>query len=503
MAGQGKTPTTSSMAETGKNYTAPMIVMTSLFFMWGVIAVMNDILIPYLKKIFELSRAESMLVQMAFFSAYFTGSLIYFIISSTKGDPIDKIGYKNGILIGLAVAAFGSALFYPAAEIRSFYFFLGALFILALGLALLQIACNPYVAILGSPATASGRLNLAQGVNSLGTTLAPIFGGYLIFKFFAHHGAPLFNNLGAKILTDSGDPMTSAAVQYPYIMFAAIFLLLAVLIRFTHLPAFKSDEVIPKGAGALKYKHLTLGMGAIFLYVGAEVAIGSLIINYLAELLAFPEIEAKSFLAFYWGGLMIGRFLGAYSLSNTSKGLKSVSIMTGISMNSFMVIYLAVFVEQGFNFPIQRVLPFIGFIILNLIAFRMGRSNAARTLFLFSLVIIAMLAVTMLSGGRIAMWAVISIGLFNSIMWSNIFTLAIKDLGIYTPQGSSLLVMSVLGGAIIPFLQGAMADLLGGYHYSFFIPMACYVYLAYYGWKGHQVRLWKSSKSGDGHSTGS
>ncbi len=473
-----------------------MIVMTSLFFMWGVIAVMNDILIPYLKKIFELSRAESMLVQMAFFSAYFTGSLIYFIISTTKGDPIDKIGYKNGILIGLAVAALGSALFFPAAEIRSFYFFLGALFILALGLALLQIASNPYVAILGPSSTASSRLNLAQGVNSLGTTLAPIFGGYLIFKFFAHHGAPLLNSFGEKILTDSGDPMTGAAIQYPYVMFAVIFILLAILIRFIHLPPFKSEEVIPTGAGALKYKHLTLGMVAIFLYVGAEVSIGSLIINYLAELMEYPEIEAKSFLAFYWGGLMIGRFLGAYSLSNTGKELRSGMIMIGISLVSFTVIYLAVFVEQGFNFPIQRVLPFLGFIALNLIAFRLGRSNPARTLLVFSLVIIAMLAVTMLSGGQVAMWAVISIGLFNSIMWSNIFTLAIKDLGIYTPQGSSLLVMSVLGGAIIPFLQGATADLLGGYHYSFFIPMVCYVYLAYYGFKGHQVRLWKSSSFG-------
>ncbi len=478
--------------EPGRNYTGPMIVMTSLFFMWGVIAVMNDILIPYLKKIFELTRAESMLVQMAFFSAYFTGSLIYFIVSSTKGDPIDKIGYKNGILIGLGIAALGSALFYPAAEIRSFYFFLGALFILALGLALLQIACNPYVAILGPAETASSRLNLAQGVNSFGTTLAPIVGGYLIFKFFAHWGAPLLNRAGEKILTDTGDPMTGAAIQYPYIMFAAIFILLAVMIRFTHLPAFKSNEVIPKGAGALKYRHLTLGMAAIFLYVGAEVSIGSLLINYLAELLSYPEIEAKSFLAFYWGGLMIGRFLGAYSLGKTSRELKSAGIMAGISIISFAVIYLVVFVEQGFDFPLQRVLPFLGFIALNLVAFRIGKSNAARTLFVFSLVIIGLLSLTMLNSGPIAMWTVISIGLFNSIMWSNIFTLAIKDLGIHTPQGSSLLVMSVLGGAIIPFLQGVLADILGGYHYSFFLPMLCYIYLAYYGLKGHEVKLWKS-----------
>ena len=491
MAGGISTNAAASSEQGSKNYTVPMVVMTGLFFMWGVIAVMNDILIPYLKKIFELSRAESMLVQMSFFSAYFFGSLIYFLISSTKGDPIDKIGYKNGILIGLLVAASGSLLFYPAAEMGSLLFFLVALFVMALGLALLQIAANPYVAILGPSKTASSRLNLAQGVNSLGTTLAPIFGGYLIFKFFAHWGKPLLNNLGEKILTDTGDPMTSAAVQFPYIMFAAVFILLAVLVRFTHLPKFTSEEVIPKGAGALKYRHLTLGMGAIFLYVGAEVSIGSLIINYLAELLAYPEIEAKSFLAFYWGGLMIGRFLGAFSLGKSGNGSKAMLIMTGISLVSFCVIYGAVFIEQGFEFPLERVLPFLIFIVLNLLAFRIGGSKAERTLFVFSVVIIGLLVVTMLNGGHIAMWSVLSIGLFNSIMWSNIFTLAIKDLGKYTPQGSSLLVMSILGGAIIPFLQGALADVLGGYHYSFFIPLLCYVYLAYYGLHGYKVRKWK------------
>ncbi len=491
MAGIVNTPAGAAGGEQQKSYAVPMAVMTTLFFMWGVIAVMNDILIPYLKKIFELSRAESMLVQMSFFSAYFTGSLIYFIISSTKGDPIDKIGYKNGILYGLGISAIGSLLFYPAAEIRSLGFFLVALFILALGLTLLQIASNPYVAILGPPKSASSRLNLAQGVNSLGTTLAPIFGGFLIFKFFAHWGQPLLNSMGEKILTDTGDPMTSAAVQFPYLMFAAIFILLGVLIRFTHLPAFKSDEQIPKGAGALKYRHLTLGMVAIFMYVGSEVAIGSLIINYLAELLNYPEIEAKSFLAFYWGGLMIGRFLGAFSLRKQASEGKAIFIMIAISLAAFFVIYGAVFIEQGFHFPIKYVLPFLIFVALNLIAFRIGGSHAARTLFVFSIVAAGLLVVTMLNTGHVAMWSVIGIGLFNSIMWSNIFTLAIKDLGKYTPQGSSLLVMSILGGAIIPFVQGYVADLMGGYHYSFFIPMISYVYLAFYGLNGYKVRKWR------------
>jgi FHS family L-fucose permease-like MFS transporter len=284
--------------------------------------------------------------------------------------------------------------------------------------------------------------------------------------------------------------MTSAAVQYPYFMFAAIFVLLGFLVKLTPLPRFTSDEVIPKGAGALKYRHLTLGMLAIFLYVGAEVAIGSLIINYLAELLGYPEIEAKSFLAFYWGGLMIGRFLGAYSLGKTGSEGKTWLIMIAISMASFFVIFGAVFIEQDFNFPIERALPFLIFVAINLIAFRIGKSNAARTLFVFSLVIIGLLVVTMLNKGHVAMWSVLSIGLFNSIMWSNIFTLAIKDLGKYTPQGSSLLVMSILGGAIVPFSQAYVADLLGGYHYSFFVPAISYVYLAYYGLYGHKVRKW-------------
>lgn len=474
-----------------KNYTVPMIVLTSLFFMWGVIACMNDILIPYLKKIFELSRAESMFVQMAFFTAYFTGSMIYFLISSRKGDPIEKIGYKNGIQIGLGISAVGCAMFYPAAQLQMYGLFLLALFVLALGLTMLQIASNPYVARLGSAATASSRLNLSQGFNSLGTTLAPIVGGYFVFHFFATWGSPLLNQLGEPITTDAGLPMTVLGVQLPYLIFALIFVLLAVLVYFTKLPVFKSDEKIEKGAGALKYRHLTLGMVAIFMYVGGEVSIGSLLINYIYELIGLPEMEAKSFLAFYWGGLMIGRFLGAISLRESSNELKKTLTMIGTAIASYLVIYFAVYIESGFTFEFATVAPFSIFIVLNLIAFRLGRSNPARTLLVFSVMIIILLGVTIMADGNIAMWCVLSIGLFNSIMWSNIFTLAIKDLGKFTSQGSSLLIMSVLGGALIPVIQAAFADKFGGYHYSFFIPMICYVYLAYYGLKGHKVGKWK------------
>ncbi len=490
MAGIGNTSVSSVESAGQKNYTVPMTVLTCLFFMWGVIACMNDILIPYLKKIFELSRAESMLVQMSFFSAYFTGSLIYFIISSRKGDPIEKIGYKNGILIGLTVAAIGCALFYPAAQLRMYGFFLVALFILGLGLTMLQIASNPYVAILGPAKTASSRLNLSQGFNSLGTTLAPIVGGYFVFHYFATWGQPLLNQLGEPITTDAGLPMTVWGVQLPYLIFSMTFILLGVLVYFTKLPVFKSGETIEKGAGALKFRHLTLGMVAIFMYVGGEVSIGSLLINYIYELIGLPEMEAKSFLAFYWGGLMIGRFLGAISLGETTNETKKLLTMIGTAIASYLVIYFAVFIESDYTFPFSRIAPFMIFIVLNLIAFRIGRSNAARTLLVFSVMIIILLAVTIMTDGHIAVWCVLSIGLFNSIMWSNIFTLAIKDLGKYTSQGSSLLIMSILGGALIPFIQAAFADKFGGYHYSFFIPMLCYIYLAYYGLKGHKVGKW-------------
>jgi FHS family L-fucose permease-like MFS transporter len=431
-----------------------------------------------------------MLVQFAFFSAYFIGSLIYFIISTQKGDPIEKIGYKNGLLIGLFISAIGCFLFYPAAEVKSYGFFLGALFVLGLGFTMLQIAANPYVAILGPAKTASSRLNLSQAFNSFGTTIAPIVGGYLVFHYFATWGQPLLNKMGETITTDTGMPMSAIGVQLPYIIFSVIFLLLALLIKTTRLPTFTNDEKLEKGAGALKYSHLVFGMIAIFMYVGGEVTIGSVIINYIGELVGMPEMEAKSYLAFYWGGAMIGRFLGAISLRETTHQTKKMLSMIVVAFVTYLIIYLAVFVESGLTFSFQEILPFFIFIVLNLIAFRIGGSKPAKTLLIFAISVIVLLIVTILTGGKIAMWSVIGIGLFNSIMWSNIFTLAIKDLGKYTAQGSSLLVMAILGGAIIPYIQAYVADIFNGYHYSFFVPALCYVYLAWYGLKGHEVKKW-------------
>jgi FHS family L-fucose permease-like MFS transporter len=480
---------TNENAATG--YRTAFIVITTLFFMWGFITVLNDILIPFLKKIFELNYAQSMLVQFTFFGAYFIGSLIYFAVSVVWGDPMSKMGYKNGLILGLIISALACAGFYPAAAVKEYGFFLAMLFILGIGFTILQIAANPYVALLGKPETASSRLNLSQAWNSFGTTIAPVIGGYLVFHFFAKIGAPLYNAAGKPILTDTGLPMTALGVQLPYLVFAGVFILLAVLIKITHLPTFVSHEQIEKGIGALRYPHLVLGMAAIFVYVGAEVSIGSLFINYAKEIVNLPEIEAKSLLAFYWGGAMIGRFLGAISLGdNKSRGGMYVK-MAAVAIAVFLLIYGIVYfesVKSGNPFAFGKAAPFLIFLAIQFAGFVIGRSHAGKTLLAFSLIVISLLIVTMATTGQAALWTIIAVGLFNSIMWSNIFTLAIKGLGQHTSQGSSLLVMMILGGALVPLAQGRVADLMHGYHYSFFIPIVCYCYLAYYGWKGHVVK---------------
>ncbi len=472
-----------------KSYKKPLIVVTGLFFMWGFITSMNDILIPYLKKVFELNYFEAMLVQFAFFGAYFIGSVIYFIISASKGDPIMKIGYKNGIIAGLLVSAVGLLLFYPAASMKIYGIFLSALFILGLGFTLLQIAANPYVARLGPDETASSRLNLSQAFNSFGTTIAPVIGGYFVFHYFIKWGKPFLNSLGEPIRLNSGEAISAYGVQLPYLIFAAVFVLMAIIIKLTDLPSLNIEHELPKGSGALRYKQLVFGMIAIFMYVGAEVSIGSILINYMNEKLAIAEMQAKSFLAFYWGGAMIGRFLGAISMSEMKNIVKKYSMMLGLSLLVFVVIYLVVWIESDFTFKLSSVLPFLIFIGVNLLAFVLGKSLPAKTLMIFALVNVILLVIALNTSGQIALWSLLSMGLFNSIMWSNIFTLAIDGLGKYTSQGSSLLVMMILGGAIIPLIQGATADKFG-VQISFIVPIVSYIYLTYYGWKGYKKGKW-------------
>jgi len=459
---RGKTAGETAFVEGSKSYTIPFITVTILFFMWGFFTVMNDVLIPHLKNVFILNHYQSMLVQLAFFGAYFIGSLAYFLLSWFFGDPVNKIGYRNGMFLGLLLAAAGSALFFPAALVQRYWLYLAALFVVGLGFVLLQITANPYVAILGPEKTASSRLNLSQGFNSFGTTIGPLIGGFLIFKYFAGNDA----------------------VKYPYLVYALIFLILAIIIRFSGLPQFKNPDMHHRDAGALRHRHLILGMIAIFVYVGAEVAIGSIMISFIKETVGLPENEASNFVAIYWGGLMIGRFAGAISLSKTSHSIRKYLLMLLSMVVTFTVIYFSIYLKSGTG--IGYLLPIVFFIAMNYVAFMLGRSMASRTLLVFAVVAILLLITGLTTSGYVAIWAIVGIGIFNSIMWSNIFTLSIAGLGKYTSQGSSLLVMAILGGAVIPLIQGAMADAIG-VHLSFIVPIACYVYIAFYGWRGYNL----------------
>ena len=464
MAGIGAVgqPVQSDGQSSGQTYRGPFAIMTVLFFMWGFMTVWNDILIPRFKEAFTLNYFKAMLVQFAFFGAYGIGSLIYYIISMFSGDPINRIGYKNGVIIGLLIAAVGSALFYPAAMLTSYPFFLLALFIVGLGFAMLQIAANPYVTILGPEHTASSRLNLSQAFNSFGTTIGPIIGGWLIFTFFMKAGAH-----GAD------------SVRIPYLCFAGVFVLLAIMFKFAHLPSFTNTDHISRGAGALKVPHTALGMLAIFMYVGGEVAVGSAIVNFLGspKLGGLSNEAASRYLSFYWGGLMIGRFMGAFALSEMRGWLKHALVVL-VPVVAFITVLIVV--------PRADALPYGILLVGLLVAFFLGEASANRMLALFGVLIIALLATGTMTTGETAKWAVLGVGLFCSVMWSNIFSLAIEGLGPMKSQASSLLVMAILGGAILPPLQGAIADQFGIQN-SFIVPMIAFAYIVFYGLWGYRA----------------
>ncbi|HWB60567.1 MAG TPA: sugar MFS transporter [Chthoniobacteraceae bacterium] len=458
----------------GKTYRGPFAIMTVLFFMWGFTTVFNDILVPRFKEAFTLDYFHAMLVQFAFFGAYFIGSLLYFFISITTGDPIARIGYKNGVVAGLVLSAAGSALFWPAATMLSYPLFLGALFIVGLGFAMLQIAANPYVTILGPEQTASSRLNLAQGFNSVGTTIGPLIGGWLIFEYFHRAGAS-----GAE------------SVRVPYLAFCAIFLVLAAIFFRIHLPHIGEGKIEP-GAGALKYPHVVLGVIAIFMYVGGEVAVGSSIINFLGQksVAGLDPGEASKYVSLFWGGMLIGRFMGALELSGMNRAKKQ-RLLAAIPVVCFFLFWILLSWDtklRQFDFPhgwaIMRNYPPL--LVLCWLLFQLGKASAGRTLAIFSATIVVLLAIAIAAGGRIAMWCVIGVGLFTSIGWSNTFSLALEGTGIYKSQVSSLLVMAILGGAILPPLQGHIAD-KGGLQISYIVPLIAYAYVGFYGLYGYKA----------------
>ena len=469
-----------SGSSNGAKYRGSFWIMTSLFFMWGFMTVFNDILIPRFKEAFTLSYFQAMLVQFAFFGAYFIGSLLYFIISVVAGDPIAKIGYKNGIVLGLLISATGAGIFWPAASASSYPMFLAGLFVVGLGFAMLQIAANPYVTILGPERTASSRLNLAQAFNSVGTTIGPIIGGWLIFQYFAKTGAH-----GAD------------SVKVPYLAFCIVFAVMAVVFFFIHLPHVGEGK-IERGAGALKHPHVILGVLAIFMYVGGEVSVGSVIINFLGQknVAGMDPVEASKYVSLFWGGMLIGRFMGAVELSEMKKANKQV-LLIGIPVLCMLVFWLLRSWDSGqarFDFPagwaiVQNYLPLLA---LCWVLFQFGQALAGRTLFVFSATIVVLLAIAMVAGGKLAMWCVIGVGLFTSIGWPNIFSLTLDGMGIHKSQISSLLVMAILGAAILPPVQGAIADATKNLQISFIVPLLAYAYVGFYGWKGHRIGRIKS-----------
>ena len=401
-------------AERQPSYTPALSVLTSLFFVWGLLTSLNDILIPHLKAIFTLSYVQAMLIQFCFFGAYF-------IMSLPAGILVEKVGYRLGIVIGLGAAALGCLAFYPAATARSYPLFLAALFVLASGITLLQVAANPCVASLGSEETAPSRLNLSQAFNSLGTTIGPL--------------------LGAALILTSGDSGSIAAaeevdtVKGPYLALAAILLLIAAAFSRFRLPTIVDDGSrarAPRAGGLWQHRHLVLGAGAIFLYVGAEVSLGSVLVNFMAqpEIGGLSERTAGSYLALYWGAAMVGRFIGAA--------------------------------------------------ILRLF-------DAGRVLACCALGAVLLLIASMSLSGSLAMGAALAVGLCNSIMFPTIFALAIAELGPRTGEGSGLLCMAIVGGALVPVLMGFVAD-QAGLTTAFLVPLVCYVYIIHYGLTGHRVR---------------
>ena len=410
-------------------YFGSLTILTSLFFIWGFITCLNDILIPHLKSVFELTYTQAMLIQFCFFAAYF-------VVSVPSGYLVEKIDYKAGIIAGLSIAGIGCLLFYPAASQHSYPLFLAALFVLASGITLLQVAANPYVTILGSPETASSRLTMTQAFNSLGTTIAPYFGSLFILSA-AVKTAEDIKLLDANQLS-SYQTAQAAAVQNPYLFIAALLFFIAIIFALIKLPNIKVIDQKPEHSvassidnqhhSARGYNHLVLGAIAIFLYVGGEVCIGSFLINFMGEpaIAGLAENEAGKYVSFYWGGAMVGRFIGAAVMQKIDPG---------------------------------KVLVF--------------NALAATCLVL----------ITINSSGSIAMWAILSVGLFNSIMFPTIFSLAISGLGSHTGQGSGILCAAIVGGAILPVIQGLFADQIG-IQAAFFIPVLCYLYISYYGWKG-------------------
>jgi FHS family L-fucose permease-like MFS transporter len=492
------TPSTSTttVSETNASYTAPLAIVTTLFFMWGFLTCLNDILVPHLKSIFDLNYAQVMLVQFAFFGAYFL-----FSIPSAK--IIDAMGYQRSMVVGLLTMGIGAFLFVPAASAPSFALFLVALIVLAAGITCLQVAANPYVTVLGKPATASSRLNLTQAFNSLGTFLAPFFGGLLILS-----AAPKAMNEIRAMAPDALQAYRlheAATVKTPYVGLGIALVVLAVAIGSFHLPKIpQAQHKVGEKVNDSIWRHpnLIFGAIAIFVYVGAEVSIGSFLVNYFSqpEIGGLTEKVAASFVAFYWGGAMLGRFIGSNFLGGAKA--KYMGLVTAVSVALILISYpIESHMPPGYQPGVPNLtwlawlvvagrplftLVAIAVAMIALVAMLRGGRATANTGVLLGICAIStsvLVAISMLTTGHIAMWSIILVGFFNSIMFPSIFTLGVAELGPLTGDGSGIMIMAIVGGAIIPLAQGAIADRIG-IHHAFFLPVICYLYILFFALSG-------------------
>jgi MFS transporter, FHS family, L-fucose permease len=492
-------PNTSSTAtSTGgpQSYGAPLATVTTLFFMWGFLTCLNDILVPHLKSIFDLNYAKVMLIQLAFFGAYF-------IFSIPSARVIDWIGYQRSMVAGLLTMGLGAFLFVPAASVPSFPLFLCALIVLAAGITCLQVAANPYVTVLGKPETASSRLNLTQAFNSLGTFLAPFFGSLLILS-----AAPKSIDEIRALAPDALQLYRlheAATVKTPYVGLGIALVLLAIAIGSFRLPKIESAQrkVGEKVNDSIwKHPNLVFGAIAIFVYVGAEVSIGSFLVNYFSqpEIGGLAEKLGASFVAFYWGGAMLGRFIG----SNFLGGAKAayMGLVSAASVALVLLSYpIASHMPPGYEPGVPDltwlawlvvagrplfVLVAIATATIAVFVMLRGGKSAANTGVLLGICAISttvLVSTSMLTNGHVAMWSIILVGFFNSIMFPSIFTLGVAELGPLTGDGSGILIMAIVGGAIIPVTQGWIADHIG-IHHAFFLPVVCYLYILFFALSG-------------------
>jgi FHS family L-fucose permease-like MFS transporter len=459
-----------------KTKTGALITIISVFFFWGFVAASNDILIPVFKQALNLSQLESQMISFAFYVAYTVGSLIYFGISRLRGqDILNTIGYRNGLSLGLIISALGTLLFIPAANTASFPLLISGLFIVGLGFSLQQTAANTIMIVLGDPAKASQRLSMAGGINNIGTTIGPVIIAFAIF-----------GSASAASTT-----LSLESVKLPYMALGAAFLIVAVIFRFSSVPdrieavSDTSSSAVPDKKSPFAYPQLVLGMIAIFVYVGVEVATASNLPEFMRQHVGFESHSIAPYVSLFWASLMIGRWTSAAGAFNVSAQMKTVLnyILPFVAFGIFLLVNAIAGVD------ISVFYGYLGMVVLLIIVDRICKGNPVKQLLIYSFCGIAALITGIFTDGMTSAYAFISVGLFCSTLWPCIFTVAIHNLGRHTNEGASLLIMMIMGGGFISVLQGYLADHVLGIQHSYWVGVVCFAYLAFYAYKMRHMKF--------------